>query len=332
MAEITYLMDSDPGATGYFHEASGYFSARSGNTVVAAPAGQARTLEEVFTDLRTRASGGQVYAVINLVSHATGFSSLQFPISAAHRDDEGGLITSDTLKRALTKAGTDGYPAVLGAPAVTKDTKVVLHGCDVGRDGTFLTMLGQLFGPELTIYAPLRVAVFRHTGATFDYRLARTWSTTYTKDVHTVTDWAPVRTELANKLVAKFKDHGDPAVEATIRCRGAERDGHDTGVVLLLRVDGDRRRPGHARGHRSELHPADRHRRRHHHPAPGDERRLQALGQPRGLGGVDRRPRPGARGRRLDRQRRPVPQDGHLPAEGRLRQPPRARARAGPTA
>jgi Type VI secretion system/phage-baseplate injector OB domain len=217
MAEITYLMDSDPGATGYFHEASGYFSARSGNTVVAAPAGQARTLEEVFTDLRTRASGGQVYAVINLVSHATGFSSLQFPISAAHRDDEGGLITSDTLKRALTKAGTDGYPAVLGAPAVTKDTKVVLHGCDVGRDGTFLTMLGQLFGPELTIYAPLRVAVFRHTGATFDYRLARTWSTTYTKDVHTVTDWAPVRTELANKLVAKFKDHGDPAVEATIR-------------------------------------------------------------------------------------------------------------------
>ena len=57
MAEITYLMDSDPGATGYFHEASGYFSARSGNTVVAAPAGRARTLEEVFTDLRTRADG-----------------------------------------------------------------------------------------------------------------------------------------------------------------------------------------------------------------------------------------------------------------------------------
>jgi len=217
MAEITYLMDSDPGATGYFHEASGYFSARSGNTVVAAPAGRARTLEEVFTDLRTRATGGQVYAVINLVSHATGFSSLQFPISAAHRDDEGGLITTDTLKRALTKTGTDGYPAVLGAPAVTKDTKVVLHGCDVGRDGTFLTMLGQLFGPELTIYAPLRVAVFRHTGTTFEYRLARTWSTTYTKDVHKVTDWAPVRTELANNLVAKFKDHGDPAVETTIR-------------------------------------------------------------------------------------------------------------------
>jgi hypothetical protein len=217
MAEITYLMDSDPGATGYFHEASGYFSARSGNTVVAAPAGRARTLEEVFTDLRTRATGGQVYAVINLVSHATGFSSLQFPISAAHRDDEGGLITTDTLKVALTRTGTDGYPAVLGAPAVTKDTKVVLHGCDVGRDGAFLTLLGQLFGPELTIYAPLRVAVFRHTGTTFDYRLARTWSTSYTKDVHTVTDWAPVRTELASKLVAKFKDHGDPAVEATIR-------------------------------------------------------------------------------------------------------------------
>ena len=138
----------------------------------------------------------------------------------------GGLITTDTLKVALTKAGTDGYPAVLGSPAVTKDTKVVLHGCDVGRDGAFLTMLGQLFGPELTIYAPLRVAVFRHSGTTFEYRLARTWSTSYTKDVHRTTDWAPVRTELANKLVAKFKDHGDPAVEATIRA--AAKNATDT--------------------------------------------------------------------------------------------------------
>ena len=121
MAEITYLMDSDPGATGYFHEASGYFSARSGNDRRGRTGGTGAHAGGGLHRPAHPRHGGQVYAVINLVSHATGFSSLQFPISAAHRDDDGGLITTDTLKRALTKAGTDGYPAVLGAPAVTKD-------------------------------------------------------------------------------------------------------------------------------------------------------------------------------------------------------------------
>lgn len=216
MAEITYLMDSDPGGSGYFTEAKGYFSARPSATVVTAPAGKARTLEEVFTDLRTRATSGTVFPVINLVSHATGFSSLEFPISDAHRDDDGGLITVDTLKNAINKAGTNGYPAILGAPAVTASTSVCLYGCDVGRDPAFMVMLGQLFGPELTIYAPLRVAVFRHTGTTYEHRLARTWSVNHDQDVRRTTTWGPVRTAIADKLVAKFGPR-DPAVEAVIR-------------------------------------------------------------------------------------------------------------------
>lgn len=217
MAEITYLMDSDPGGAGYFTEAKGYFAARPGSTVVGPVGGSARTLEEVFTDLRTRATAGQVFPVINLVSHATGFSSLQFPLSVAHRDDDGGLVTTDTLKTALTKAGTDGYPAVLGAPAITKATTVCLYGCDVGRDGQFMVMLGQLFGPELTIYAPLRVALFRHTGTTYEHRLARTWAVNFSTDINQVTTWPPVRTDFVTRAVTKFAGHGDPGVEAAIR-------------------------------------------------------------------------------------------------------------------
>lgn len=218
MAEITYLMDRDPGGSGYFTEATGYFSARQGSTVVpTAPGSPAKTLEDVFTDLRTRAGGGQVFPVINLVSHATGFSSLQFPVSDAHRNDEGGLITTDTLKAALTKAGTEGYPAILGAPAVTKKTTVVLYGCDVGRDAAFMVMLGQLFGPELTIYAPLRVAVFRHTGTTYEHRLARTWGVNYPSDIRKASDWTAARTDFVTKAVAKFSGHGDPGVETAIR-------------------------------------------------------------------------------------------------------------------
>jgi hypothetical protein len=106
---------------------------------------------------------------------------------------------------------------VLGAPAVTKATTVCLYGCDVGRDASFLVMLGQLFGPELTIYAPLRVAVFRHTGTTFEHRLARTWSVNFSTDVDKVTTWPPVRTDFVTRAVAKFVGHGDAGVEAVIK-------------------------------------------------------------------------------------------------------------------
>ncbi|PVG80874.1 hypothetical protein DDE18_21060 [Nocardioides gansuensis] len=218
MGEIIYLMDRDPGTTGYFHEAEGYFSARPDSTVVPTAAGDpATTLQDVFKDLRARARTDDIFPVINLVSHATGFSSLEFPISDARRDKDGGLITKETLKAALASPGSGGYPAVLGPPAVTKATKVVLYGCDVGRDEEFMKLLGQLFGPELTIYAPVRVAVFRHTGTLFEHRLARTWAANHTSDITKTTNWAPVRTAFVTKAVTKFKPRGGAEVEAAIK-------------------------------------------------------------------------------------------------------------------
>ena len=234
MAEITYLMDRDPGGAGYFTEAFGYFSARPDSTVVAVDAGDpARTLEDVFTDLRTRAGAGQVYPVINVVSHATGFSSLRFPISDAHRADDGGMITMDTIKAALGKAGTNGYPAILGAPAVTEATTVCFYGCDVGRDASFMVLLGQLFGPALTIYAPLRAAVFRHTGTRFEHRLARTWAVNHPRDITKTTDWGPVRTEFVTRAVAKFSGHGDPGVDAAIRAAAASATATSSGSFFV---------------------------------------------------------------------------------------------------
>ena len=234
MAEITYLMDRDPGGAGYFTEAFGYFSARSDSTVVPLDAGKpARTLEDVFTDLRTRGGDGKVFPVINIVSHATGFSSLRFPISDAHRADDGGMITKDTIKTALGKAGADGYPAILGAPAVTEATSVCFYGCDVGRDASFMVMLGQLFGPALTIYAPLRAAVFRHTGTTFEHRLARTWAVNHPRDITKTTDWGPARTEFLAAAVPKFSGHGDIEVEAAIRAAAGSATATSSGSFFL---------------------------------------------------------------------------------------------------
>lgn len=218
MPEITYLMDRDPAGAGYFTEAERYFSARADATVVTTPEGAPPTaLADVLTDLRVRATSGDVFAVVNLVSHATGFSALQFPISQARREVDAGLITTDTLKRAVAQAGTPGFPPVLGPPAVTSATKVCLYGCDVGRDAGFMRLLGLLFGPELTIYAPLRMAVFRHQGSIAEHRLARTWSVPWPRDVRGSTDWAQVRTQFVDRALPRFTGRGDTGVEAAIR-------------------------------------------------------------------------------------------------------------------
>ena len=212
MPEITYLMNRD--ASGFFTQAKKFFEARrdADSVVVDTPPGQPWTLGEVLTDLRVRAKEGEVFPVINLVAHGTGFGAVQFPISATRSTDDGGIITLDMLKNAVTRAGSDGFPPVLGAPAVTAATKVCFYGCDVGRDAQFMALLGQLFGPDVTVYAPLRMAVFREVNGRSEYRLARSWSTAYTKDVLR-TDPVPAatRTEVGNLLKARF-----PAATADI--------------------------------------------------------------------------------------------------------------------
>lgn len=213
MPEITYLMDDEPAS--FFGPARDWFAARPGGTVLetAGP----RSLGQVLADLRDRASGGTTYSTINLVSRASAMASLRFPISDARRDDDDGRITLDTLKHALLSPGANGYPAVLGAPAVTSATSVVLYGCEVGRDAVFLALLGQLFGPELTIHAPMRAGAFTSSGSTPEHRLLRSWSTPWDRDISATTDWGPVRIDLADALVAVFGTPDDPAVETAIR-------------------------------------------------------------------------------------------------------------------
>ena len=216
MAEITYLMERDSGASTYFANAKGFFEARD-SLVVPTTGTESTSLADVFKDLRVRAKEGEVFGVINLVSHAMTFSALQFPVSEEQRAADNGVITTDVLAAALPKAGTGGYPAILGPPAVTKSTTVCLYGCDIGRDAAFMAKFGQLFGPELTIYAPLRQAVFRHRGTTFEHLLARTWRVSFPRDIATSTNWPTTRTEFLAKALPKFTAAGGSAVEADIR-------------------------------------------------------------------------------------------------------------------
>ena len=204
MAEITYLVDSD--TSGFFTEAKKYFDARADadSTVVTPRDGTPWTLGGVLDDLRIRGREGEVYPVINLVAHGSAFGAMQLPISDTRRRDEGGIVTLDLLMNAVNKSGRDGFPDVLGAPAVTATTKVCLYGCDVGRDQMFLSLLGHFFGPEVTVYAPLRMAVFRDVNGTPEYRLARSWSTPYPKDVRTSSSWPAARTDVGGRLKARF--------------------------------------------------------------------------------------------------------------------------------
>lgn len=233
MPEITYLMATDPaGATnGYFANAKGYFLGRR-STVVDAPAG-GQTLEGVFDDLRARAAAGAAgtFDQINLVSHATGFSSLMFGLTKSER---GGILTAARLTNALATASSSA-PILkkLGPPAVTDKTHVRLYGCDVGKDRPFLRDVGLMFGMPADVTAPLRVAVFRHDGATFAHRLARTWAVPWPSDVERTPPqgWAPVRQAFVAKAESKFgsaaaeRSPGDlfaaDAVKATLTAAAA---------------------------------------------------------------------------------------------------------------
>lgn len=211
MAEITYLMDADPAgaANAFFSNAKGYFLANK-SVVVDAPAG-GQTVEEVFDDLRKRAATGPagIFDVINLVSHATGFSSLMFGLTKAER---GHILTAGRLTNALATAASNA-PILkkLGAPAVTGTTRVRLFGCDVGKDGAFLRNVGLMFGEPADVAAPLRVAVFRHANASFTHRLARTWAVPWPSDIAATpsANWAAVRAAFITKAESKFGQVAD---------------------------------------------------------------------------------------------------------------------------
>lgn len=202
MAEITYLMDSDSGANKFFANAKGYFAANH-SVIVDAPAG-GRTLEEVFDDLSQRAETGPagIFDVINLVAHATGFSSLMFGLTKAER---GRILTAGRLTNALATASSNA-PILkkLGTPAVTGKTHLRLYGCDIGKDAAFLRNFGLIFGEPADVAAPLRVAVFRQAGATFSHRLARTWAVTWPTNIEKTSDWPTARATFIAKAASKF--------------------------------------------------------------------------------------------------------------------------------
>lgn len=201
MAEITYLMGKDSGSNQFYTMAKGYFASTS--TVVEAPAG-GQTLEEVFADLTTKATAGTIFDTINLVSHASGYSSVQFGLTKATR---GTITMAEDVTNALAQAKT-ATPVVkiLGAPAVTNATKVRIYGCDVGKDPAFVRDFGLLFGNPGEVSAPVRVAVFRKRDGAFTHRLARTWTVAWPRDITTTAanKWPGVRTDFVAKAGPYF--------------------------------------------------------------------------------------------------------------------------------
>jgi hypothetical protein len=203
MVEITFLMDTDTGANAFYANAKRYFKDVLKSEVIDAPQG-GQTLEGVFDTLRARATAAQpkIYDVIDVVTHATGFSSLQFPFDNAAKTAKNTLTQVDDLDRALS--GAAGALKPLGAPAVTDKTRVILYGCDVGRDESFVKKFGTMFGSPKEVSAPLRVAMFRHEGTVYDHRLCRTWAIKWPKDIETETNWPQVRAKFADDASFKF--------------------------------------------------------------------------------------------------------------------------------
>jgi len=225
MPQITYLMGTDlpGGANAYFSEAKGYFDQQApsaqGNVIVAPPAGAAASLEWLFDDLRAKVAAGSVFEQINIVSHATGFSELQFGLLKPRPGPVVGsrepTITSSMLINAVA-ASTQPTPIikVLGPPAVTERTHLKLFGCDVGKDEAFIRNFALLFGNPADITAPMRVAVFRHSGTTFTHDLARTWSVLWPSRIVDTTSaqWPAVRQAFLTAVDAKF---GQAAADAS---------------------------------------------------------------------------------------------------------------------
>jgi hypothetical protein len=206
MAAITFLMDDDSSHPDnpFYANAKGFFKQTPGE-IVDSPAG-GQTLEGVFKVLRDKAAETppKIYDPINIVSHASGFSSFEFRLRASATSD---VTMADDVTAEIVKINAKAADAwkQLGPPIIVPATRVVLYGCDVGRGAPFLESVALLFGDALHIYAPLRVAVFRHVGTVFQYRLARTWSVPWPTNITSGMNWVKTR---ADFLVAADKKFG----------------------------------------------------------------------------------------------------------------------------
>jgi hypothetical protein len=169
MGELTFLMNADPsGDSNQFYTLAKRFFVAKGSTVVDAPAA-GQTLEGVFKELVTR---NVEQKTVNLVSHASGFASMECPVTLASQTSGRSTMTVDDLQDALAAKSL----APLGPAIVTKQTRIVIYGCDVGRAEKFLRMLCGLFGDPGEVLAPRRLGVFELDGAIVKYRQAQTWT------------------------------------------------------------------------------------------------------------------------------------------------------------
>jgi hypothetical protein len=169
MPDLTFLMNADAaGSSNQFYTLAKQYFAAAGSTVIDAPA-KGQTLEGVFSKLK---SLNVPQGTINLVSHASGFSSMECPVTLASQTAGRRTMTADDLQDALAAKSL----APPGPGVITDKTRIVIYGCDVGRSSRFLTMLSGLFGDPGEVLAPRRLSLFILAGSTVKYRQAQTWS------------------------------------------------------------------------------------------------------------------------------------------------------------
>ncbi len=171
MAALTFLMHVDSaGNPNHFYGLAKTFFVDAGSTVVDSPsAGQ--TLEGVF---KTLTALKVAQKTINLVSHASGFASMECPVTLADQAAGRRTMTVDDLQDTLAAKSL----APPGPGVITSDTRVVIYGCDVGRSEAFLRLLSGLFGNPGEVLAPRRLGVFKVDAneTQVKYRQAQSWS------------------------------------------------------------------------------------------------------------------------------------------------------------
>ncbi|MDT5184029.1 MAG: hypothetical protein QOI29_2187 [Mycobacterium sp.] len=169
MPDLTFLMNADPaGSSNQFYTLAKKYFVAAASTVIDAPA-KGQTLEGVFSKLK---SLNVLQGTINLVSHASGFASMECPVTLASQTAGRATMTADDLQDALAAKSL----APPGPGVITDKTRIVIYGCDVGRSSRFLTMLSGLFGDPGEVLAPRRLSLFMLAGSTVQYRQAQTWS------------------------------------------------------------------------------------------------------------------------------------------------------------
>lgn len=214
MSEILFLAGTEPAtATNkYYGLAKQFFLQRDASIPVVGPAtGKvALSLESVFAELTRRAAASPpaVFDTISIVSHATGMGGMDMPLPKTD-EARGGVTMRGTLTNAVlaARAKTAGSLQPPGSGAITSKTRIVLYGCDVGRDLAFLTALGELFGTPAHVSAPIRVAVFRLKDGKVQHRLARTWSVLWGKTSIEATQpagWPTTRSTFIGKTDVKY--------------------------------------------------------------------------------------------------------------------------------